>query len=113
MFFRKPHRSTRSPEGTVMFVVAAELTVDASDHDKFLPHVLENARITRSTETGCRQFDVTLNPDKPGEFFLYEVYDDRAAFDTHQASAHLKAFRANAGAMLKNRNVRFFKRVAP
>jgi quinol monooxygenase YgiN len=75
--------------------------------------VLENARMARTTEKGCRQFDVSVNPEKKGEFFLYEVYDDRAAFDVHQASAHLKAFREKAGSMLKNRNVRFLSRVAP
>jgi autoinducer 2-degrading protein len=96
-----------------MFIVAAELSVDAPNHDLFLPHVLENARLTRTTEPGCRQFDVNINPDKRGAFFLYEVYDSRAAFDAHQASAHLKAFREAAGPMLKNRNVRFFARVAP
>ena len=72
-----------------MFVVVAELTVNPSDHDKFLPHVLENARLTRTTEAGCRQFD------------------------THQASTHLKAFREAAGSMLKTRDVRFFQRLAP
>jgi quinol monooxygenase YgiN len=96
-----------------MFVVSADLTVDPSDHDKFLAHVLENARLTRTTESGCRQFDVAVNPEKPGEFLLYEVYDSRAAFDAHQASTHLKAFREAAGSMLKNRNVRFFQRLAP
>ena len=54
-----------------------------------------------------------MNPEKPGEFLLYEVYDSRAAFDAHQASTHLKAFREAAGSMLKNRNVRFFQRLAP
>jgi quinol monooxygenase YgiN len=96
-----------------MFVVSAELTVDPSDHDNFLPHVLENARLTRTTESGCRQFDVCANPEKRGEFLLYEIYDSRTAFDAHQASAHLKAFREAAGSMLKNRNVRFFQRLAP
>ncbi len=96
-----------------MFIVAAELSVEPSHHDQFLAHVLENARLTRTTEPGCRQFDVNVNPERRGEFFLYEVYDDRAAFEAHQASAHLKAFRAAAGSLLKNRNVRFFERAAP
>ena len=96
-----------------MFVVAADLTVDAAQHDQFAPHVLENARTTRETEKGCRQFDVCTHADKPGEFFLYEVYDDRAAFEAHQASAHLKAFREKAGPLLTIRNVRFFERIAP
>jgi len=96
-----------------MFIVAADLNVEPSNHDLFLPHVLENARLTRTSDPGCRQFDVKVNPQQRGEFLLYEVYDDRAAFDAHQASAHLKAFRAAAGSLLKSRNVRFFERVAP
>lgn len=96
-----------------MFIVAADLVVEAAQHDQFKLHVLENARLTRTTEPGCRQFDVCSSPEKPGEFFLYEVYDDRAAFEAHQASAHLKAFREKAGSLLKSRNVRFFERIAP
>jgi autoinducer 2-degrading protein len=96
-----------------MFVVLAELSVEPSNHDQFLTHVLENARSARTTEPGCRQFDVSVNPDRRGEFVLYEVYEDRGAFDSHQASAHLKAFREAAGPLLKNRNVRFFERIAP
>lgn len=96
-----------------MSVVAAELSVDPGNHDEFQTHVLENAHMARATEKGCKQFDVSVNPEKKGEFFLYEVYDDRAAFDVHQASAHLKAFREKAGSMLKNRNVRFFGWIAP
>lgn len=96
-----------------MFVVVAELSVDPAHHDEFQTHVLENARLARTTEKGCRQFDVSINPEKKGEFMLYEMYDDRAAFDVHQASAHLKAFRDKAGPLLRNRNVRFFSRIAP
>lgn len=96
-----------------MFIVAAELAVDPDQHERFKAHVLENARLARTTEKGCRQFDVCVDAQKPGQFFLYEVYEDRAAFDAHQASAHLKAFREQAGSLLKSRNVRFFERVAP
>lgn len=96
-----------------MFIVAADLVVDPAQHDPFKLHLLENARMTRTTEPGCRQFDVCASPDQPGEFFLYEVYADRAAFDAHQGSAHLKAFREKAGPLIENRAVRFFQRIAP
>ena len=96
-----------------MFIVAAQLVVDPDQHDRFEQHVLENSRMARTTEKGCKQFDVCIDAQKPGEFFLYEVYDDRAAFEAHQASAHLKAFRSQAGALLKSRDVRFFERIAP
>ncbi|MGI9463684.1 MAG: putative quinol monooxygenase, partial [Aestuariivirgaceae bacterium] len=42
----------------------------------------------------CRRFDVCTDPDRPERVFLYEIYDDRAAFDAHLASDHFKAFDA-------------------
>jgi quinol monooxygenase YgiN len=46
-----------------------------------------NATATREREPGCRQFDVCTSADD-GLVFLYEVYDDRAAFDAHLAAPH-------------------------
>jgi len=96
-----------------VYIVAAQLVVEPEQHDRFKEHVLENARMARTTEKGCCQFDVCVDPQQPGRFFLYEVYDDRAAFETHQASAHLLAFREKAGGLLKSREVRFYERIAP
>ena len=53
--------------------------------------MLANAKVSRETEPGCRQFDVCVEADT-GRTFLYELYDDRAAFEAHLASAHFKAF---------------------
>ncbi|MEM9060088.1 MAG: putative quinol monooxygenase [Pseudomonadota bacterium] len=44
------------------------------------------------TEPGCQRFDVWVDPADPARTFLYEIYDDRAAFDAHLASEHFKAF---------------------
>ena len=46
------------------------------------------------TEEGCQRFDVWQAPGDPGRVFLYEIYDDRAAFELHFASDHFKAFDA-------------------
>ncbi|MEL6750828.1 MAG: putative quinol monooxygenase [Pseudomonadota bacterium] len=45
-------------------------------------------------EPGCSCFDLWTDPDRPEAFYLYEIYDDRAAFDAHLVSAHFLAFNA-------------------
>jgi quinol monooxygenase YgiN len=42
-------------------------------------------------EPGCRQFDVCTDPGQPDTVFLYELYDDLAAFEAHQTMPHYKA----------------------
>lgn len=50
--------------------------------------LLAHARSSLTLETGCRQFDVAQDPLDPAGYFLYEVYDDEAAFKAHCDSAH-------------------------
>ena len=51
-----------------------------------------NARISTGTEAGCRRFDVIEPANDPDSVLLYEIYDDRAAFDAHVASPHYASF---------------------
>ena len=41
-------------------------------------------------EPGCRMFITHQSKDDPRLFFLYEQYDDEAAFAAHQQTAHFK-----------------------
>ena len=45
--------------------------------------------------------------------FLYELYDDRAAFDAHLATPHFKAFAAATDAMIATRRIATWRRAAP
>jgi (4S)-4-hydroxy-5-phosphonooxypentane-2,3-dione isomerase len=62
--------------------------------------VMDNAAASLANEPGCRQFDV-LVPEKgaAGDFVLYEIYDDAAAFDAHLRSDHYRAFDQAAAPM--------------
>lgn len=44
------------------------------------------------TEPGCRRFDVCTDPQQPGRFVLYEIYDDADAVAAHLTTSHFKAF---------------------
>ncbi len=45
-----------------------------------------NARASRETEPGCRQFDVCRDPGDDSLFYLYELYDDDAAVQAEPRS---------------------------
>ena len=94
-----------------MYVVTVEFIVKAGHAAAFLPAMLENARASREREPGCRQFDVCADPNDARVIFLYELYDDRAAFDAHRATAHFKAFDAEVGPRVERKTVRIYTRV--
>jgi len=96
-----------------MHVVTVEFTINPSLWDAFLPLMVENARASRESEPGCRQFDICIDAAKPATVFLYELYADRAAFDAHLASVHFKAFAAATQAMITGRAVQIWQRIAP
>jgi quinol monooxygenase YgiN len=74
--------------------------------------MLENARASTSLEPGCRQFDVLTDPARAGQVFLYELYDDEAAFKAHMQMPHFAKFNAEAGDMIADKDIKTFEQVA-
>jgi autoinducer 2-degrading protein len=96
-----------------MFVVTVHFTIDPARFDEFMALMLENAERSRRDEPGCRQFDVCTDDARPGSVFLYELYDDAAAFDAHLAAAHFKTFAAATASMVRERAIARWRRCAP
>ena len=91
-----------------MYVITVLFGLKPGTHERFMPLMLANARQSREKEKGCRQFDVCTDPQSADSVFLYEVYDDRAAFDDHLATEHFKSFDAEVAPMIANKQVRSF-----
>jgi (4S)-4-hydroxy-5-phosphonooxypentane-2,3-dione isomerase len=89
-----------------MYVVIVEFRIKPERVADFMPLMLENAHASRETEPGCRLFDVCVDPADKTSVFLYELYDDRAAFDAHLATAHFKRFDAAVAPMVAAKAVR-------
>ena len=89
-----------------MFVVTVNFSVKRSHSEQFKPLMLENARLSLELEPGCKQFDVCFDPSEPWECFLYEVYDDKPAFESHLQMPHFKLFDAKVAEMLDNKIVK-------
>jgi quinol monooxygenase YgiN len=94
-----------------MYVITVDFTIPQEHLASFMPLMLENARISRETEAGCRRFDVCRDPAQPEHVFLYEIYDDRAAFDAHLAAAHFKTFDDTVKAMVASKAVHAYQLV--
>ena len=90
-----------------MFVVCVEFEIEPGQTNVFMGAVRTNAKQSFNQEVGCRQFDVCQDRQIPNSVFLYEVYDDEAAFETHKLTLHYGAFYQATGGMVVNKSIRF------
>lgn len=96
-----------------MFVVTVTFVAKESHRDRFLEIMLLTAARSVADEPGCRQFDVCCDRRDPGRVFLYEVYDDEAAFEAHRASPHSQAFFRDTEGLIESREVQMWIRQPP
>lgn len=86
------------------WVVTVEFTIRpgfaAPFHQRLATQAAESLR-----EEGCSQFDVCVDPVDEHRVFLYEVYSNREAFNSHLASAHFKDFDAATGPWVGSKTV--------
>ena len=94
-----------------MFAVTVLFQIKEGQMDAFLPLMIDNAQTSLKTEPGCRQFDVCADPARPREVFLYEIYDDEAAFKGHLQSAHFLAFDAKVSDLVETKTVQNYTQV--
>ena len=52
--------------------------------------ILKQLRTAVRTEPGCQFQEVQQSLSDPRTFLIYGIYDDRAAFDAHLATEHVK-----------------------
>ena len=95
-----------------MYAVVVTFQIRDGAMAEFMDHMLENALTSQTKEPGCHRFDVCTDPDHPGEVFLYELYADRAAFDTHLESVHFKVFDQRVAPMIERKTVRTYSEVS-
>jgi (4S)-4-hydroxy-5-phosphonooxypentane-2,3-dione isomerase len=89
------------------FVVIVEFRVKAGRRAEFRRLIDVNAVQSAQLEPGCRRFDV-LEPERDeARIVLYEIYEDRAAFDAHLRSAHYAQFDKASAGMVESKSVMF------
>ncbi|MEM9129304.1 MAG: putative quinol monooxygenase [Pseudomonadota bacterium] len=95
------------------FAVLVRFQVKPDHMSTFLQLIRENSETSLAEEPGCSRFDVLTDPDRPNQVFLYEIYNDRAAFDLHLTSDHFKQFDSAVIDMVINKQVELWNGVFP
>ena len=73
-------------------MILVDFRLKPGSRSAFRRLVDENAKASARNEPGCRRFDVLEPAGEADRVVLYEIYDDRAAFDAHLTTAHFAAF---------------------
>ena len=87
------------------FVITVEFRLSPGAMAEFRRLIDENARNSCRLEEGCRRFDVLVPAGQSDRVLLYEIYDDRAAFDAHLATEHFKRFNAASAPLVIDKTV--------
>ncbi|PVB60561.1 putative quinol monooxygenase [Labrenzia sp. 011] len=95
-----------------MFAVTVVFEIHDGQFETFMPLMVANAQASVKQEPGCSRFDVCTDPDRPGEVFLYELYDDEAAFKAHLETPHFAEFDRIGSPMIANKTLRTYAQVA-
>jgi len=90
-----------------------EFRIHAPHVEAFAAAISDNARASRESGRGCRQFDVCRDPADPSLFFLYELYDDQVAIDAHLQSPHFLTMDGATPDWVATRTVRGLIRTSP
>jgi quinol monooxygenase YgiN len=96
-----------------MLVVVVEFRILPAHVQAFQQAIVDNARLSLETEAGCHQFDVCRDPADPALFFLYELYDDEAAFQAHLRTPHFLQMDAATAGWVDSKLVRKLQRTQP
>ena len=87
------------------FVITVDFTVKPGAMVAFRKLIDKNARDSCADEPGCRRFDVLVPTEASDKVFLYEIYDDRAAFDAHLKTPHFDVFNRESEALVTSKKV--------
>lgn len=94
-----------------MLVVTVNFKAKSDKVEEFREAILYQAKSSRENEAGCRQFDVVQSSEDPTQFFVYEIYDDEAAFEIHKDSPHSARTKEAVADLLDERDLRIWNKI--
>ncbi|HVF28287.1 MAG TPA: putative quinol monooxygenase [Pyrinomonadaceae bacterium] len=90
-----------------MYVVTVIFDIKLDHVGAFRAAILRNAAASLREEPGCHRFDVCFSEDE-ARCFLYELYDDRPAFDAHLKTVHFGEFDRTTTEMIIGKKLEIF-----
>jgi len=93
---------------TTYFVLTVDMEVIPGQIEAFRKAIEENSAASIK-EPGCRQFHVATSTTDPNHIFLYEIYDNEAAYQAHRTTEHFKKFDAIRNSLIVKSEAKPFK----
>jgi (4S)-4-hydroxy-5-phosphonooxypentane-2,3-dione isomerase len=87
------------------FVIIVEFRLVPGSLEKLLHLIDDNANASVRDEPGCQRFDVLTPTGEKDRVVLYEIYDDRAAFEAHLRTPHFARFNEASAALIAGRSI--------
>jgi len=87
------------------FVIVVDFKIKPGEMTAFRRLIDDNALASVKDEPGCRRFDVLANRKQADHVLLYEIYDNRAAFDAHLKTPHFAVFNTASAALVADKTV--------
>lgn len=88
-----------------LFAITVDFTLQPGSLAAFRKLIDRNAKDSCADEPGCRRFDVLAPENSTDQVFLYEIYDDRAAFDAHLKTPHYDVFNRESASLVLTKKV--------
>ena len=88
-----------------LYVITVEFTLKPGTMADFRRLIDQNAIDSCRDEPGCQRFDVLVPFGQDDRIFLYEIYDNRAAFEMHLKTPHFDLFNRKSADMVLSKRV--------
>ena len=90
-------------QSALPYINSVDIDVASSQIDNYLAALKENGAASVH-EPGCRAFNIAVSQKDPNHVFVFEVYDNAAAFDAHLQTDHFKKYAATTKDMVAKRD---------
>jgi autoinducer 2-degrading protein len=87
------------------FALWVEFEIKPGAMPAFMAAARNDATGSITREPGCRRFDVLVDSMRADRVCFYEVYDDEAAFESHRAMPHFKAYLSATETLVASKTV--------
>jgi quinol monooxygenase YgiN len=103
--------ATPVSDATPFFVNIVDLQINPSSMTKFMADLSDDVKGTLA-EAGVHEIDSNVGQNDPNHVFIFEVYNNSAAWDSHQKTTTYAKFVGLTMMMIKNYNIRPFSSLA-
>ena len=93
MYNRSTSKTNNNKEDmSASFSLIIQLEVVSAHLNKF-KDIIRTSTLEGRKEAGCIRFDTLVDPSNPHVFWIYEIYENKAAYDMHISLAPFADFK--------------------